>query len=221
MAPRRRTVRRRAPLRRKRRIIRRKAKIRYRRRPRTGNLTLLVRDTAIHGIHPSEGKTVPITVDLSSFEETAPFFSYFESYRIHWVAVKVSPLFNVTSATYPIPRYYSAPWHRTPPITVSTGTILSLDRAKSHHGCSSSYRRFVPAVLTTTNVVGDVNTHIGKLNWKPKIALEANAQSIPHHCGLYHWSIDQIKPPDPQTYRQYEMEITAKITFYNQKNFQG
>mgnify|MGYP007062377265 FL=1 len=220
MAPRRRIVRRRAPLRRKRRIVRRR-KIRLRRRPRTGNLTISARDTTVHAIHPSDGKTLPIQVTLSSFEETAPFFPYFEAYRIHSVSVKVTPLFNVTSSTYPIPRYYSAPWHRTAPLSLSTGTILSLDKAKSHAGTSGSFRRFVPAVLSSTNVVGNPNTMLGKQSWRPKIALEANAQSIPHYCGVYHWSIDQIKPAEPAAYRQYEIEIVAKITFYTQKNFMG
>ena len=220
MAPRRRTVRRRAPLRRKRRIIRRR-KIRYRRRPRTGNLTVITRDTTVHALHPSDGKTLPIEITLSSFEETAPFFPYFESYRIHSVTVRVSPLFNVTNGALPIPRYYSAPWHRKAPATINTGQILSLDRAKSYAGTSASVRRFVPAVLTTTNVVGNPNNMLGKINWRPKIALEATAQSIPHYCGIYHWSADQIQTPEPQTYRQYEVEITAKITFYTQKNFVG
>lgn len=218
MAPRRRLVRRRAPIRRKRRYIRRRRLRNYRRRPRTGNFTLLLRDTSVHGIDPKVGSTVPIAPKINDFKECTPYLPYFEAYKIHYVSVKVSPLFNVAEPGRPVPRYYSVPWHRAPPTVVSTSTILSLDRAKSHNGFSGSFRRFVPAVLTTANVAGDANTHIGKVNWRPKIALEATAQGIRHYCGFYHWSIDQLPLPDSKI-RQYEVEITAKVTFYNQKSF--
>ncbi|BAP81874.1 capsid protein [Cyclovirus ZM38] len=218
MAPRRRTVRRRAPIRRRRRVIRRRRLRNFRRRPRTGNFTLLVRDTSVHGIKPAEGSTVPIYPRINDFKEAVPYLAYFESYKIHWISVKVSPLFNVAEPSQPVPRYYSTPWHRTPPTIINTNTILSLDRAKSHHGCSSSFRRFVPAVLTTSNVVGEPTAHIGKINWRPKIAFDSTGQSIRHYCGFYHFSVDQVPLPNAAL-RQYEFEITAKITLYNQKSF--
>uniref|UniRef100_A0AAU7E2B0 Cap protein n=1 Tax=Rousettus bat circovirus TaxID=3141902 RepID=A0AAU7E2B0_9CIRC len=218
MAPRRRTVRRRAPIRRKRRYVRRRRLRNFRRRPRTGNFTLLVRDTSVHGIDPKLGSTVPIFPRINDFKEATPYLQYFESYKIHWVSVKVSPLFNVTTSDKPVPRYYSAPWHRTPPTAISTNTILSLDKAKSHNGCGTSFRRFVPAVLTASNVVGEPTTHIGKINWRPKIAFDSTGQSIRNYCGFYHFSVDQVPLPDAKL-RQYEFEITAKITLYNQKSF--
>lgn len=221
MAFRRRVIRRRAPPRRRsRRVIRRRRLRKRTFRRRTGNFTLKVRKTAVLAIDSDKGYSYSVAPTLNDYDEAAPYLNYFESYRIWNTTVKVTPLFNVASPTEAVPRYYSAPWHRAGPASLSTGTILSLDKAKSHNGTSGSFRRYTPAILLDTSVAGTPGQRIGQISWRPKIALQVSSTSIPHYCALYHWSIDQLHGGQI-TQRQYEIEISSTITFYTQKSFQG
>ena len=222
MAFRRRVVRRRAPLRRPRRVIRRRRlrKRRVARRARTGNFTLICRKTFVAAVASNQGYSYQCAPTLNDFEEAKPFIPYFESYRIHSVSVKVTPLFNVAEPNNPVPQYYSAPWHRAGPASLSSNSILSLDKARSHNGTQTTYRSFVPAVLTNIGIAGDATAHIGKVNWRPKIAIQQSSTTIPHYASIYHFSIDQIQGPQA-TDRQYEFQITSKVSLYTQKGFIG
>ena len=221
MASRRRIVRRRAPPRRYRRAVRKTRRLRKRRYlRRSGNFTFLCRKVAVIAVPSNEGYSYQVAPTINDYSEVQPFINNFESYRIWNVSVKVTPLFNVAESANPVPKYYSAPWHRPGPVALASNSILSLDRAKSHNGTATTYRRFMPAVLTNIAIAGDTTSHIGKVEWKPKIALQTSSTTIPHYAALYHWSQDQI--PGPQALsRQYEVEITSIVTLYNQKNFAG
>ena len=221
MAFRRRIIRRRAPPRRRRATIRRRRlrKKTFRRR-KTGIFTLKVRKTAVLAIDSDKGYSYNVAPTLNDYEEAAPYLQYFEAYRIWNCTVKVTPLFNVASPTEAVPRYYSAPWHRAGPVALSTGTILSLDKAKSHNGTSGSYRRYTPCVLTDTSVAGTPGQRIGKWTGDLRSLYKYLSSGIPHYCALYHWSIDQLHGGQI-TQRQYEIEICSTITFYTQKSFPG
>lgn len=220
MAFRRRVIRRRAPPRRRRATIRRRRLRKKTFRRRTGNFTLKVRKTAVLAIDSDKGYSYNVAPTLNDYEEAKPYLAYFESYRIWNCTVKITPLFNVANPEQAVPRYYSAPWHRAGPPSLSTNSILSLDRAKSHNGTSGSFRRYTPAILLDTSVAGTPGQRIGQVSWRPKIGLQVSSTAIPHYCALYHWSIDQLQGSQI-TQRQYEIEISSTITFYTQKSFAG
>lgn len=222
MAARRRYVRRRAPLRRYRRAVRKTRRLRkkFSRRRRTGNFTLLCRKVSVIAVPGAEGYSYQVAPTLNDYAEVQPFLNNFEAYRIWNVKVKITPLFNVAESGNPVPKYYSAPWHRPGPVAIASNSILSLDRAKSHNGTTTTFRRYAPCILTSIGIAGDTTQHLGKTEWKPKIAIQTSSTTIPHYAALYHWSQDQIPGPQAVT-RQYELEISSVVTLYNQKNFAG
>lgn len=221
MAFRRRTVRRAPARRRFRRVARRVIRRRYRRRRRvrrTGNITVSATSLAIIAVPGKGGMYYDVAPSLANFEELEPFTKLYEAYRIVSISVKVIPLFNVTTDAAPIPRYYSAPWHRPGPTNLNSNAIVTLDGCKSYNGYQSSFRRYVPAVMRSIGYVGHDNNY-GEIAWRPRIELNSNSQTLPHYCGLYVFSADQAGPGTGS--RQYEIETKAKVVFYNQKNFAG
>ncbi|ADU76994.1 Cap protein [Cyclovirus PKbeef23/PAK/2009] len=211
----------RAPIRRKRRAIRhvRRRLRKVRRRQRTGNITVSMKSLYVAPVEGKTGYLLQISPAVSDFTEAATFINYFEAYRIWSVKVKVNPLFNVAADTTPVPRYYSAPWHKPGPTSINSTGIVTIDKCKSYNGLSGSVRRFVPAVLTATGYAGITTPQYGKINWRPRIELNSNTATLPHYCGLYLWSADQ---QEGSTHiRQYEIETEIKVTFYNQKSFLG
>uniref|UniRef100_A0AAU6S5A9 Capsid protein n=1 Tax=Myotis capaccinii feces associated cyclovirus 1 TaxID=3139988 RepID=A0AAU6S5A9_9CIRC len=222
MAFRRRTVRSRAPIRRRlpRRRVARRRRFRRSRRLR-GNFTFLARRTQVIVIPGNQGGNLSLAPALSDFTEITGLYTNFEAFRMWNVTVKVRPLFNVTGDLSPIPRYYIAPWHKPAPATIDSNGILSIDRCKSYNGTSGAFRRFVPALMSNLGYAGASSNQFGKTEWRPRIELNSNSQTLPHYCGIIHWAKDQIEGAGATTQRQYEIELTAKITMYNQKYFVG
>ncbi|ADD62480.1 capsid protein [Cyclovirus TN18] len=222
MAFRRRVGRSRAPIRRKlpRRRVARRRRFRRSRRLR-GNFTVLAKRTQVVVIQGDEGGTVTIAPSLNDFTELAPLVPNFEGFRIWSVSCKIRPLFNVASDVGPVPRYYVAPWHKPTPTTVDSNGVLSIDRSKSYNGTSGAFRRFVPALLSAVGYSGIAGNQYGKIEWRPRVELNSNTQSLQHYCGVVHWSKDQLPGAGAPSRRQYEIELIAKITLYNQKYFIG
>lgn len=218
MAFRRRRVNRRAPVRRYRsRVARRRLSRRpRRRRGRTsGKLTFLCRNTHVVEVTGGLGLSVPIAPTLQTFDEVSPFYNNFEAYRIWGVNVKVTPQFNISDPGTGVANYYSAPWHKEATgVTITTNSIQSIDRCKSYHGCKTTVRNFVPAIMAAVGTTGDGVT-VGKTSWRPRLEFHKDSHKIPHYCALYYFSPNQVAASAANKY-MYEIQITARVTLYNQ-----
>lgn len=206
----------RAPRKNKLKARRRFRKRRYRSSRRLkGNFTLIVRRSYTITVDESKGSLHVIAPKINDFTEVEPFWQAFESYRIWNIRVTIRPHFNVAIPGDHVPPYYATPWHSNTPVNVSTDTIISTDRCKTYHGCSSSSRNYVPAVLVYTKGTGGQNFNIDKLAYRPKLNLGAASRFDSHLAALYWFPPGQGSTPST-TLRQYEMTLSGKITLYNQ-----
>lgn len=199
----------------KRRVRRR----RYRSRRRLkGNFTLILRRSYTITIDESKGSTHIIQPKINDFTEVEPFWQAFESYRIWNLRVTIRPHFNVATPADHVPPYYSVPWHSREPTHVNTDTILSVDRCKTYHGCSSSSRNFVPAVLVYTKGTGEKLFNIEKVSYRPKLNLGSSQRFDNHLAAMYYFPPGQSGTPST-VLRQYELTISGRCTLYNQNKF--
>uniref|UniRef100_A0AAU7E3G8 Capsid protein n=1 Tax=Hipposideros bat circovirus TaxID=3141880 RepID=A0AAU7E3G8_9CIRC len=224
MAFRRRTVRPRRFYRRKVGIVKRRRVVRKRLRKRKsnlGNLTCLIRSTSVQNVQNDNQLTLVIKPSLSDFFEANVLKQNFEAFRIHSVSVRVVPHFNISTGGNDCPPYISCPYKT----DIDSGALnidrlLSVDKAKLHHGWRGTTRSFVPAVLSDISYSGDggtVATANTKINWKPRMEINCSSDKVPHYCGIILFD-KGLNPATPKFNRVYQIIVTAKITFYGQRS---
>lgn len=189
------------------------------RRRRTGNYTMEARQTQNVILESSQGQVIVIRPTLYQFNELVGFADKFEAYRFRSVTVKITPTANTSDATDQVTHYVTAPWHR--PIAelsnVTTNALLSVDKAREFHGCSTSRRKYVPAIemLTAYGSADKPTTSLSVLKYRPRIeCVNRDAYNIPHYCALI--AFDQAA--NAESVITYQITITVKCTFYNQKS---
>jgi len=191
----------------------------FHRRRKTGNLVCYGKYTTFIGVTNKEDTSVPIAPRLDHFKELEDMSSRFESFQMVSVKVRVTPTFNVSGADKALSPYYSAPYHRPFPADLKqfTQSILSIDKSRTHHACSTMTRSFVPAIHVSQFVeTGGAYTPY-TYKWKPVIENTATSDKIPHYCGIIIFPKTTSNYTNPVT---YAVQFQIKVIFRNQVYFQ-
>uniref|UniRef100_A0AAU7E2S0 Capsid protein n=1 Tax=Coleura bat circovirus TaxID=3141865 RepID=A0AAU7E2S0_9CIRC len=162
-----------------------------------------------------------IKPSLSDFDEANVLKDSFESYRIHSLKLRIIPHFNVSSGQSNCPPYYIAPYKTDiDRDKLTEGSILTLDKCRTHHGWRGSVHNYVPAVLSDISYVGTGGTvfnSTSKTNWRPRMEINCGADKIPHYAAILIFAKQPNKDTPAPFYRNYTFQLSAKISFYNQR----
>ncbi|QFR58250.1 capsid protein [Capybara associated cyclovirus 1] len=189
-------------------------------RRHTGNLVVLGRTTLKIVPNATTETTTIVQPMIDDFKEFDNFKYNFEMYKMLSVRIKVTPVNNIQDGQINGAIYWTAPWKR--PVNTPAGftaeAIQSLDKARSHHICSTMTRHFVPAIqnVVAINGTGEASSNLtnSQIIFKPWISvIEDAALTIRHHCGLVNF-------PAMPTTNAFTLTVTAKVMFKNQKNSQ-
>lgn len=202
---------------RRRRVVRKRV---YRRRNNLGNLSFLIRTTSVQNVISDQPLTLVIKPCLDDFFEARDLKNNFEAFRIHSVAVRIVPHFNISTGGNDCPPYISCPYKTDiDKAAANIDRLLTVDKARLHHGWRGTSRTFVPAVLSDISYSGDggtIATANTKVNWRPRLEINCSSDKIPHYCGIIHFD-KGLNPGTPKFNRIYQVIITAKVTFYGQR----
>lgn len=220
MAFRRRTIRRRAPPRRRgtfRRRVRRYRRAPVRRRSRPDRYVLRAKYSYTHTVTDKTGQSVQFKPSASNFGEFNQIYGNFEAYRFKRLTVTIRPLFNTSSPSDPAPTYVVAPYH-----SAATGvnylSAQSLNRSKVYHGCSTSHRSFVPCALSLHQFYQQgsaTNWTATEARWSPRMECTGHAIEVPHFTNIV--CFDRPTLPNAQQNYQYEITLSAVFIMYTQK----
>lgn len=203
---------------RRRRVVRKR---RYRRRSQPGNCVIIARRTEQQMFGSNAIGRVVVKPQLADFDEANQLKDNFESYRILSVKLRVIPHFNVSSGGTDCPPYYIAPYKTDiDRDKLSTQTITSLDKCKTHNGWARALHSYVPAVLSDISYVGNGGTVLNstsRVNWRPRMEINCNSDKIPHYCCIMLFSKQADNATPAPFQRCYTFQLEAKIAFYNQR----
>lgn len=222
MAFRRRTIRRRAPLRRRgtfRRRYRRYRRAPARRRSRPDRYVLRAKYSYTHTVTDKSGQSVQFKPAASNFTEFNEIYKNFEGFRFKRLTCTIRPLFNVATPDKPVPNYCIAPYHAPGTTSISFINAQSLNKSKIYHGCRTAVRSFVPCALAChVYVQQDTTTDwtSTEARWSPRMECVNKAIDVPHFTHVV--CFDAQTQTGPKQPLQYEITLSAVFIMYNQKS---
>lgn len=222
MAFRRRTIRRRAPPRRRgtfRRRVRRYRRAPVRRRSRPDRYVLRAKYSYIHTVTDKIGQSVQFKPSASNFSEFNQIYENFEAFRFKRLNVTIRPLFNTSLPDNISPSYCVAPYHTNATAPVTYLAAQSLNRSKVYHGCSTSRRSFVPCALGLHQFYQQgnaTNWTSTEARWSPRLECTGHAIEVPHFTNLV--LFDRPTLPNAGQAFQYEITLSAVFIMYTQKS---